>query len=304
MMGFVAMVLVVLVYAANFVAVRYSVQHGLTSFDLAALRFAAAGVLLLPYLFTIGIRDLGGIGWRRGLTLACLAGAPYSVVFFLGMSRAPAAHGAVLNPGLVPSVVFLVLVALGRDVFSSRRALSLALIVVGLVLVTQTAFTTRGEMLAGDALLLATGVSWGLFTVLLRLWDVRPLQAAAIVSVISMVYLPAYFALWYHGVAASVPHMIGQAILQGVFNSAIAIILLTFAVRRLGAQIAALFSPAIPVLTTLLAIPLLGEVPTPAQWMGVLIVFAGMLSAAMPRSVRLSAFARHEPRPSCGEIEP
>jgi drug/metabolite transporter (DMT)-like permease len=281
MAGFFAMVLVVLVYAINFVAVRYSVQHGLTSFDLAALRFGAAGALLLPYLFSIGIRDLGGIGWRRGMVLASLAGAPYAVVFFLGLSRAPAAHGAVLNPGLVPSVVFLVLLALGHEHFSLRRAVSLVCIAVGLILVTQTAFTTRGSVLVGDALLLLTGISWGVFTVLLRVWEVRPLQAAAIVSVISMVYLPVYFAVWYRGVAASLPHVVAQAFLQGVFNSAVAIVLLTFAVRRLGAQLTALFSPAIPVLTTLLAIPLLGEVPTVGQWMGVLMVFAGMLSAAV-----------------------
>jgi len=279
-LGFVAMVLVVSVYAANFVAVRYSVQHGLTSFDLAALRFGAAGLLLLPYLVSVGIRDLGGIGWRRGVVLASLAGAPYAVVFFIGLSHAPAAHGAVLNPGLVPSVVFLVLVAQGVQTFSARRAVSLVLIVIGLVLVTRSSFSAGGDILFGDALLFATGISWGLFTVLLRTWEVRPLQAAAIVSVISMVYLPVYFAVWYHGVAASVPHMIAQAILQGVFNSAIAIFLLTFAVRRLGAQLTALFSPSVPVLTTLLAIPLLGEVPTSGQLAGVLIVFVGMLSAA------------------------
>src|SRR5581483_9994950 len=275
-MGFLAMTLVVLVYAANFVAVRYSVQHGLTSFDLAALRFGAAGGLLLPYLVKTGIGDLGGIGWPRGLALACLAGAPYSVVFFLGLSRAPASHGAVLNPGLVPSVVFLVLVALGHARFSMRRVVSLVCIIVGLVLVTQSAFSARGEMLLGDALLLLTGISWGLFTVLLRVWNVRPLQAAAVVSAISLVYVPVYFAVWYHGVAASVPHMIAQAVLQGVFNSVIAIFLLTFAVRRLGAQLTALFSPSIPVLATLL----LGEVPTVGQWFGVAIVFVGMLSAA------------------------
>src|SRR5581483_5334959 len=283
-MGVVAMVLVVLVYAGNFVAVRYSVQHGLTSFDLAALRFGAAGTLLLPYLFAVGIRDLGGLGWRRGIALACLAGAPYSVVFFLGLSRAPAAHGAVLNPGLVPSVVFLVLVALGRERFSARRAVSLACIVAGLVLVTQTAFTTGRTMLVGDALLLLTGVSWGLFTVLLRVWEVGPLQSAAIVSVISMAYLPVYFVAWHHAIAASFAHMALQALLQGVFNSVIAIVLLTFAVRRLGAQLTALFSPAIPVLTTLLAIPLLGEVPTLGQWFGVAIVFLGMTSAAAGRA--------------------
>lgn len=281
-MGVLAMLLVVSIYATNFVAVRYSVQHGLAPHDLSALRFGAAGLTLLPYLIRLGLRDLGGIGWWRGLALACLAGAPYTVTFFFGLSHAPAAHGAVLNPGLVPSVVFVALVYLGLETFSVVRAISLALIVLGLVLVTGTSFYAGRDVLLGDALLLATGVSWGLFTVALRVWQVRPLQAAAVVSVLSLGYLPIYFAFWYHGVTASVPHVLGQAALQGWGNSAVAIMLLTFAIRRIGAQRTALFSPLIPVLTALLAIPLLGEVPGAAQWTGIALVVFGMLSAAVP----------------------
>jgi len=99
--------------------------------------------------------------------------------------------------------------------------------------------------------------------------------------VISLLYLPVYFAVWYHGVAASLPHMIGQAVLQGLINSGAAIVLITFAVRRLGAQLAALFNPLIPVLTTLMAIPLLGEIPTSMQFVGIATVVLGMLCAAM-----------------------
>ena len=54
--------------------------------------------------------------------------------------------------------------------------------------------------------------------------------------------------------------------------------LVMFAVRRLGAQLTALFSPLIPVMTTLLAVPLLAEIPTAAQWAGVALVAAGMVT--------------------------
>jgi drug/metabolite transporter (DMT)-like permease len=152
-------------------------------------------------------------------------------------------------------------------------------IVVGLVLVTGTSFSLRGPVLAGDALLFLTGVSWGLFTLYARVWEVRPMQTATIISVLSMIYVPVYLAFFYRGFgSASTAHVLAQAAYQGLINSIIALYLITFAVRRLGAQLTSLFSPLIPVMTTLLAVPLLAEVPTPAQWAGVAIVAAGMVT--------------------------
>ena len=79
--------------------------------------------------------------------------------------------------------------------------------------------------------------------------NIRPLQAATIVSVLSMVYLPLYFAFFFRGFpSASTLHIVS------------------------------LFSPLIPVMTTLLAIPLLAEVPTPMQWLGVALVALGMVT--------------------------
>jgi drug/metabolite transporter (DMT)-like permease len=277
--GLAAVLLVMTVYAINFVVARYSVLHGLRSLDLAALRYSVSGLIMLPGFIRLGARDLGGLGWPRAIALTCLAGSPYVLVFFLGLTFAPAAHGAVLNPGIVPSVVYLGLVALGRQSFSPVRAMSLFVIVVGLVLVTGTSFSLRGPVLAGDALLFLTGVSWGLFTLYARVWEVRPMQTATIISVLSMIYVPVYLAFFYRGFgSASTAHVLAQAAYQGLINSIIALYLITFAVRRLGAQLTSLFSPLIPVMTTLLAVPLLAEVPTPAQWAGVAIVAAGMVT--------------------------
>ncbi|MBD2103944.1 hypothetical protein [Leptolyngbya sp. FACHB-261] len=96
--GVAAILLVMAIYTTNFVAIRYSILNGLTSLDLAALRFSVAGLAMLPSFCRLGLRDLGGLGWPRAMLLTCLAGSPYMVVFFFGLSFAPASHGAVLNP--------------------------------------------------------------------------------------------------------------------------------------------------------------------------------------------------------------
>ena len=147
------------------------------------------------------------------------------------------------------------------------------------MLVTGSSFSLRGPVLAGDALLFLTGVSWGLFTLFARVWDVQPLQSTTVISVLSMIYLPLYFAFFYRGfTSASILHVVSQAAFQGLGMSIAALYLVTFAVRRLGAQLTSLFSPLIPVMTTLLAVPLLAEVPTAVQWIGVALVAVGMVT--------------------------
>ena len=252
-LGLLAITTTIIIYAVNLVFSRFSVQHGLNPYDLTALRFLVAGSLLSPYFFKLGWQNAGGLGWPRAVLLALLAGSPYMWLLFTGLQFAPASHAAVLNPGIVPSVVFFGLVVLGIQSFSFKRLLSLLLIIIGLILVTSASFVLENEVLVGDVLLFATGISWGLFTLLCKLWQVKPLQATTIVCVISMFYLPFYILFFYQGLeSASTIHIMSQAIYQGVFNAVIALFLLTYAIEKLGAQLTALFSPLIPVLTTLL----------------------------------------------------
>jgi len=281
-LGILAMIIVVLIYALNLVFSRYSVQHGLNPHDLTALRFGVAGTLLLPYFFKLGIKNLGGIGWSKAIYLTILAGSPYMFLLFSGLEFAPASHAAVLNPGIVPTVVFFGLVALGLQSFSIQRLLALMLIFIGLILVTSASFKLKGDILLGDLLLFLSGISWGIFTLLCKLWQLKPLQATTIVSVMSLLYVPFYLLFFYQGFAdVSWVHLVSQAAYQGIFNAIVPLFLLTYAIGKLGAQPASFFSPLIPVIATLMAIPLLAEIPDLWQWLGVLLVVFGMLSGAI-----------------------
>ena len=98
--GLVAMLL----YAGQFVLSRWSIQRTLSLWDLAALRFAAAGLLLLPVVLHHGVATAAGVGWGRALVLTLTAGGPYTLIMFAGLALAPAGHGAVIIPGATPVV--------------------------------------------------------------------------------------------------------------------------------------------------------------------------------------------------------
>lgn len=257
---------------------RYSLNDGMGINDLVAVRFLVAGFVLLPYLLKLGWRDLGGLGFRRGVVLTLLGGAPYMGFFYLGVSLAPVAHGSVLNPGLVPSFVFFFSVALGLAAFTVRALAPLAIIVVGLVLVTSASFSGQTSVLFGDFLLLLSGLSWGLFTLLLRVWSLAPLQAAAVVSVLSLPYVFVYLVLADAPLStATWQHFAWQAVYQGLVVTIAAIVMLAYAVRGLGAQTAALFAPLIPIGATLAGALVLGEAITVLQGGGIVLVAIGMV---------------------------
>ena len=86
------------IWAGYAVLARLGIKSGLAPVDLTLLRFLPAGLVMAPLLWRWGWRDLGGIGWRRGLVLTLLAGPGFSLLFMTGFSMAPLAHGAVIAP--------------------------------------------------------------------------------------------------------------------------------------------------------------------------------------------------------------
>jgi drug/metabolite transporter (DMT)-like permease len=277
--GLVAMLL----YAGQFVLSRWSIQRTLSLWDLAALRFAAAGLLLLPVVLRHGVATAAGVGWGRALVLTLTAGGPYTLIMFAGLALAPAGHGAVIIPGATP-VVSTVLVWLwfGERPWPTRLA-GLALVVIGLVLVGWPGVSgAAGERAwLGDLLFLVAGVLWGLFTVLARRWRVDPLRATAMVWTLALAYVPVY-ALFAGTRLLAAPRgeVVFQAVYQGVGVAIVALALYSWSIRVLGTSLASLFMPLVPVLGMLLAVPVLGEIPDRIQLIGVLAVSAGMTLAA------------------------
>jgi drug/metabolite transporter (DMT)-like permease len=104
------------------------------------------------------------------------------------------------------------------------------------------------------------------------------LHAAAVVSVVSAIwYLPVYWLLLPHRIAeAPMSAIVIQTIYQGVFVSIISLFAYARAVSLLGASLGASFASLVPVLAMLAAIPLLGELPRPIDYLGIAAVTLGV----------------------------
>jgi drug/metabolite transporter (DMT)-like permease len=268
-----------LIYGGQFVATRWSMLGTLTPWDLAALRFGVAGAVLLPLVVRYGFRDAAGVGWRRGIVLAIAAGGPYTLILYAGLALSPAGHGAVIVTGATPLVSTLLVWLWLGDRPSRARISGLPLILAGLAFVSWPAL--RGGTWLGDVLFAADAMLWGLFTVLARHWRVDPIRATAVVWTLALAYLPMYF-LVCGGRLLDAPRgeVVFQAVYQGLGVAVAALVLYAWAIRVLGASAASLFMPLVPVFGVLLAIPVLGEVPTAIQRVGIAAVSVGMVLAA------------------------
>ena len=273
-----AAVLAMLIYAAQFVLSRWSMQRTLSLWDLAALRFTVAGLVSLPLL--VRRPPAGAAAWWQLAALSVAAGAPYTLIMYTGLTLAPAAHGAVIITGGMP-VIATVLAWLwfGERPWPAKTA-GLALIVVGLTLVGWPELSRGGGAWLGDALFAVAAGLWALFTVGVRRWRIDPLPATAAVWVLALPYVPLY-AVVTGGPVLDAPRgeVVFQALFQGLGVAIAALALYAWSIRVLGDGLAALFSPLVPVFAVLLGVVVLGEVPALVQVVGIAGVTLGMALA-------------------------
>jgi drug/metabolite transporter (DMT)-like permease len=270
------------IWAGWSVMTRLAVTTGLDAWDIPALRFGVAGLIMLPIVIRHGL-GFDRLGWIGLAGLIVGTGAPYALVVAMGLRFAPAYDAGALNPGCMPLFVALI-VATGRmETFSSRQKFGLSLILVGALLIVgwhgSSWSVSRG---IGDALFLFASFLTACYTVVLRRAKLDPVHAAALVSVGSLViYAPVYLALrGVHFAGVPARELVVQVIFQGIVVTIISLVLYARAVAILGASGGSAFGALVPALSALFAIPLLGEWPTIPGWIAIALISSGVYLAS------------------------
>ena len=265
------------IWSGWIVVARLGLRTNLTLWDIAALRFGVAGLLLLPYLLRKGLA-FDRLGWI-GLAAIVLGGAAPVFLANAGLLFAPAAHAGALFPGTMPLVVALLAAALLHEAFTRAKTIGFAFILAG---VLGIAWGSGGELgtlqNVGHGLFLCAGVAWAFYTVAIRKARLDGLHAAAIAAVGAMVlYLPVFALLPTSTLAAAPWRDIAlQAVVQGVLTAIVSLLLYGRAVSILGASSGAAFAALCPAMTALLGIPILGEWPDLAEWLAIGGISAGV----------------------------
>src|SRR5215472_12355606 len=188
------------IWAGWSVITRLAVTASLDAWDIAALRFGVAGLLLAPVVVWRGVAP-DRLGWRGLAVIIVGQGAPYVLVAASGLQFAPARDQGALNPGSMPLFVALVAATVLAEKLSISRRLGLSFIFAGVVVIIVWHAGSAAWSLSrtlGDALFLFAGFLTACFTIVMRQARLDPLHAAALVATGSLaIYLPVYLAL--HG---------------------------------------------------------------------------------------------------------
>lgn len=301
-MGLLAALVTVTLWTSFIVIARASAQRTLTPLDITLLRIVGASVVLVPWGWWLVRKrrglpgasapasSLAGISPLPLSTTALLGifgGVLYAVLAYAGFFHAPATHAAVLMPGSLPLWTALLAVVVLHDRITPLRALGLALIVAGDLLVggrSLLAGFAGGDVWKGDVLFMLAAASWAAYSVQARRHAVDAVQATiAITAFALLVYAPVYGVLVALGTVTShlgqAPwsEILFQLVFQGGGSVVISGIAFTRMIQHYGPVRSTMITALVPGLSAIGAVLLLGE---PMHWnlgAGLALVTTGIL---------------------------
>lgn len=259
---------------------RMSATQPFTPWDVAALRYGGSFLTVLPIVLLHGRPRLPA-GHALGVTLT--AGICFPLAAYWGFHFAPASHGAVLLPGLLPFLAAFVWWWAFGERWSWRRTASLAVVAAGIgLLASETAASMPGAW-RGDLLFAGGCVSWTAYMWMIRRFQIGALEATLAVALLAApLYLPIWFLFLPSNLAAVPwPWVLFQLVYQGCLSVVVAGFLFTRATVLLGAPQTSAITSGVPALVALGAWPLLGEAIGWGGGAGVMLVTLGMIAGVV-----------------------
>ncbi|MFY9574596.1 MAG: EamA family transporter, partial [Blastocatellia bacterium] len=235
---------------------------------------------LVAFLSRSGFKLAPGDG-RRLFALGLLGNTCYQSLFITGM-----AHTRAGNAALILATTPLFTAMLGRirkhEYFTARGVGGLVLAFAGIVLIVISGRgeISLGETILGDSLLLVSTMCWSLYTVgsMELVHKYGSMKATTIMMtsgtpLLLLVCTPSLIRQDWHQVR---PIAWAGLIYSALFAIAIAYLIWSYGVRRIGSTRTAIYSNITPIVALVVAWLALGETPTLGQLAGAAVIFAGI----------------------------
>ena len=297
--GLIAALVTILIWTSFIVIARASASHNLLPLDIAFLRILGAGSVLLPWAWWL-MRPQRQAGEKVGslfglsplpIRITIIGGLFGSFIFsmlsYSAFFFAPAAHASVLMPGSLPLWTTLMAWFILSQSISKVRAIGLACIVLGDLLVGGSSLLKAfdgGEVWKGDLMFLCAASCWSFYTVLVRREGLDAVRATMAVTAFSCVtFLPLYALVAWLGLipshlgTAPWQELVFQALFQGIGSVVISGISFNMMVRHYGPVRSTMMTAVVPALSAISAVVLLNE---PMYWnlmAGLALVTCGIL---------------------------
>jgi drug/metabolite transporter (DMT)-like permease len=306
--GLIAAVVTISIWTAFIVVARAFAQRSLAPFDIAFLRFVGAAIVLVPWGIYLNRRyhlrgwlGVSPLSWRLSAGVGLFGSLGYALLAYAGFVYAPAAHASVLMPGSLPLWTALLSAAVLGVAITRSRALGLALIVAGDLMVGGASLARAfdgGDVWRGDLLFMCAASTWACYSVLARKYALDAVHATIAISVFAVLsFVPIYGALvllhWIPSGLWTAPwtEIVFQMLMQGGGSVVISGISFTLMIGHFGPVRSTMLTALVPGLSAFAAVLFLGE---PLGWN--LLAGLALVSLGIVAGVRTSAAPSAAPK--------
>lgn len=258
--GYLYVLITMCIWGGFTLTARLSANWGIGAWDITALRFLLAFCILMPIL--IYKKDTAFLWKKEPFILAMIGGVGYCLTAYSAFHYAPAAHAAIFLNGFIPLCTAIAAFVLFRQAFDRHTWASLLIMIGAIGVMSFLMYRETGVAFGfGDLLFILSAIWWGVFSVLLRQWQLSAWHAMAGVAIWSaIVFVPIYLLFLPKHLSEPEPmHLLAQVLFHGVFVVIIATLTYVEAIKRLGAFKAGSIVTLAPFVAAILAVPLLNE---------------------------------------------
>ena len=283
-MHYVLLIFTVLFWSGNFIVGR-GIHNEIPPITLAFWRWTVALLIILPFSLGHIVHQFDII--RRNLkiltVLAILSVTNFSIFIYMALKLSTATNTVLIN-SMIP--IFIVMVSwLGfKERITLRQSIGIAISLAGLMFIIangnlSTLISVRFSK--GDLWTICAGISWALYSVLLRKCpiELNSLGFLATLIIIGTLFISPFY-IWEMSTGKTMnisQASIGSIVYVALFASILAYIFWNKAIQIIGANKTGIFIHLMPVFSIILAIIFLDEKLRGYHIKGTILIFSGIL---------------------------
>jgi drug/metabolite transporter (DMT)-like permease len=272
--AYLAAIIVVCIWSGWITLSRMVVQTALSPYDITLLRFGTAAVLTLPFSLTY---DWRSVKWNQILLVALGCGFPYTMLSFIGLKTIKAANAGVLVNGMLPVIGLFFTLFWFKEKVSKIKYLAIFILLIANLIMMNISTNPTPIYLLGIGSLLSAAVAFSTYMAATRRWGYGMKDVIAFVPIVNAVlFLPLWFCFPSQILQTPVQDILIQMIYQGLIVSVLALVLITYAVSKLGSGTMSVFLSYVPAVTAILAFIFLHESLSIQEQLGIVLCSIGL----------------------------
>lgn len=256
-------------------------------FTLLSIRLIMAVVVLVPLARATGERLALPRGDILRLMVVGFVGFGISVgAQFVGTDKSTAVNGTLITSAS-PAFILIFAALLLRERLTPRRIAAVALATLGVIIIIDLASADfSSDTFYGNVALAAAALTWGLYSVLVRMVSLSS-RSTTVITIYGLIgglilTLPAAaLELPQRPVGTITPLILLGVLYLGVVSTAAAMWLWSRAFALVDASVASLYFFAQPLVGAVLSVLLLNQQMTTNLWVGSILIIAGVILATV-----------------------